>query len=134
MRKTAYTFGTTLPMPLGQARPRAEAALRAEGFGVLTEIDVAATLQAKLGVDISPYVILGACNPPLAHRALQIDPSIGALLPCSVVLREQAGETVIEPMDPRAMLDLVGVPGIEALAIEAEARLRRVVVSLEADA
>lgn len=131
--KTAYTFGTTLGLKVHEARQLVEAALRAEGFGVLTEIDVAATMKAKLGVERSPYLILGACNPSLAHRALQADPSIGALLPCNVVLREDAGQTLVEAMDPRAVMSLVGDPEVEAVAAEAEERLRRVIGSLRAD-
>ncbi len=132
MRTTGYTFGTTLPLPLDQARPRVEAALRAEGFGVLTEIDVAATMRARLGVERTPYLILGACNPALAHRALEADPSIGALLPCNVVLREDGPVTVVEAMDPLAVMALVQLPEVEAVANEAEERLRRVIESLEA--
>ncbi len=132
MMKTAYTFGTTLGLPVDEARPLVEAALRTEGFGVLTEIDVAATLLAKLGVESPPYLILGACNPSLAHRALEADPSIGALLPCNVVLRDDAGETVVEAMDPRAVMGLVANPAVEAVAVEAEERLRRVIESLGA--
>ncbi len=132
MMKTAYTFGTTLRLPVQEARPIVEAALRAEGFGVLTEIDVAATLRAKLNVERSPYVILGACNPGLAHRALEADPSIGALLPCNVVLREDAGQTVVEAMDPRAAMGLVESPEVAAVAVQAEERLRRVMESLGA--
>ncbi|MDL2336007.1 MAG: DUF302 domain-containing protein [Chloroflexota bacterium] len=128
--KTAYTFGITIRLPVHAARPLVEAALLAEGFGVLTEIDVAATLQAKLGISGPPYLILGACNPSLAHRALQADPSIGALLPCNVVLREGAGQTVVEAMDPRALMGLVEDPEVEAVAAEAEERLRRVIASL----
>ena len=130
MLKSAYTFGTRLPLPWQEARPLVEAALKAEGFGVLTEIDVAATLLAKLGIKQAPYLILGACNPSLAHRALQADPSIGALLPCNVVLRDDDGQTIVEAMDPRAVMGLVDNPEVEAVAIEAEERLRRVIGSL----
>ena len=133
MMKTDYTFGIMLRLPVHQARPLVEVALQREGFGVLTEIDVAATMQAKLSVEWSPYLILGACNPSLAHRALQADPSIGALLPCNVVLREEAGQTVVEAMDPRAVIGLVENPEVEAVAAEAEERLRRVIGSLGAD-
>ena len=132
MLKSAYTFGTRLPLPWQEARPLVEAALKAEGFGVLTEIDVAATLLAKLGIEQPPYLILGACNPSLAHRALQADPSIGALLPCNVVLRDEAGQTIVEAMDPRAVMGLVNNPEVEAVAAEAEERLRRVIGSLGA--
>ncbi len=132
MLKSAYTFGGTLRLPVHEARTLVEAALKAEGFGVLTEIDVAATLQAKLGIAQAPYLILGACNPALAHRALQADPSIGALLPCNVVLREDAGQTIVEAMDPRAVMGLVENPEVEAVAAEAEERLRRVIGSLGA--
>ena len=133
MVMTAYTFGTRLPLPWQEARPLVEAALKAEGFGVLTEIDVAATLLAKLGIEQAPYLILGACNPSLAHRALQADPSIGALLPCNVVLRDEAGQTIVEAMDPRVVMGLVENPEVEAVAAEAEERLRRVIASLGPD-
>src|SRR3989304_4544558 len=101
---STYTFTAALQGPIEQVRPLVETALRDEGFGVLTEIDVAATLKAKLDLDWVPYLILGACNPRLAHRALEVDPSIGALLPCNVVLRESAdgSETIVEIMDPIA--------------------------------
>jgi uncharacterized protein (DUF302 family) len=130
---TAYTFGTTLSMSVAQARPAVEAALRAEGFGVLTEIDVAATMRAKLGIDGAPYLILGACNPPLAHRALEADPSAGALLPCNVVLREQDGRSIVEVMDPGAVLGIVHQPAVEAVAADARERLLRVIASLSSE-
>ena len=130
---TAYSFGTTLSIPVAQARPAVEAALKAEGFGVLTEIDVAATMKARLGIDGAPYLILGACNPRLAHRALEADPSTGALLPCNVVLREQDGRTIVEAMDPGAVLGIVHQPAIESVAAEARERLLRVIASLSSE-
>lgn len=132
--RTAYTFGTRLPGALAEVRPRVEAALRAEGFGVLTEIDVAGTMKARLGVDGDPYVILGACNPTLAHRALAADPSIGALLPCNVVLRDDSGGTIVEVMDPQAAMALVDSPDIAAVAAEARERLLRVIHALGGEA
>lgn len=127
-----YTFRTTRAQPIAELRPRVEAALKAEGFGVLTEIDVAATLKAKLGVERPPYLILGACNPTLAHAALEADPSIGALLPCNVVLREDgAGTTAIEVLDPVVALSIAGQPSVLSIASEARERLSRVVEALQ---
>lgn len=129
---TRYTFGITVAQPVAQVKPRVEAALQTEGFGVLTEIDVAATLKAKLGVERLPYLILGACNPTLAHAALEADPSIGALLPCNVVLREdEPGITAIEVLDPVVALSIAGEPSIMPIASEARERLGRVVAALE---
>jgi len=130
---TSYTFGTTVPMSVVEARPIVEAALKSEGFGVLTEIDVAATMKAKLGIDGPPYLILGACNPPLAHRALETDPSTGALLPCNVVIREHGGQTIVEAMDPAAVLGVVQSTAIEPIAREARERLLRVIASLASE-
>jgi uncharacterized protein (DUF302 family) len=124
---TTYTFGVRIAAPFDQARERTDAALRAQGFGVLTEIDVAATLKAKLNVDRPPYVILGACNPPLAHRALTAEPSIGSLLPCNVVIRVDGDATVVEAMDPNAALGLVDDPTVAEVAAEARERLWRAV-------
>lgn len=129
-----YTLSTIVSSPIADLRPRVEAALKAEGFGILTEIDAAATLKAKLGIERSPYLILGACNPALAHRALEADPSIGALLPCNVVLREAADprETVVEIVDPLAALAISGEPEVEPIASEAAERLRRVLAAIAA--
>jgi uncharacterized protein (DUF302 family) len=126
----AYTFAVTLPLPVAEARERAIAALREEGFGVLSEIDVAATLKARLGVDGPPYLILGACNPQLAHAAMEADPAIGALLPCNVVVRAVADGTVVEIMDPAAVLGIAAIPSLAPLGAEARARLLRVAGAL----
>ncbi len=129
--QTSFTFGTRISGSLAHTRPAVEAALRAEGFGVLTEIDVQATLKAKLGVERAPYVILGACNPPLAHRAIEADPAVGTLLPCNVVLREDGPDTIVEAMDPMAALGIVQTAAVHAVAEEAAARLRRAVAAIQ---
>jgi uncharacterized protein (DUF302 family) len=129
---TRFTFGTRVHGSVAEIRPRVEAALKAEGFGVLTEIDVQATMKVKLGLDRPPYVILGACNPPLADRAIAADPSVGALLPCNVVLREDGADTIVEAMDPMAALGLIDTPAIHVVAEEAKARLERVIGTLDA--
>ncbi len=131
MNRTSFTFGTRLAGTIADNRPAVEAALKAEGFGVLTEIDVQATLKRKLDIDRAPYLILGACNPKLAHRAIEADPSVGALLPCNVVLREEGTETIVEAMDPLAALGIVDAPGVQPVAEEATERLQRAISSLE---
>ncbi len=128
---TSFTFGTRMKSDLPSARSAVEAALRAEGFGVVTEIDIKATMRDKLGIERPPYVILGACNPPLAHRALEADPSVGALLPCNVVLRQDGTGTIVEAMDPMAILGIVDLPAIRLVAEEARARLQRVIATLD---
>jgi uncharacterized protein (DUF302 family) len=122
-----YTFGTRVTGSFPDVREGVVAALKTEGFGVLTEIDVAATMKTKLDVDFAPYVILGACNPPFAHRALTTDPAIGALLPCNVVVRSDGGAIVVEAMDPAAVLGLVGDPRVNEVAGEVRARLVRAI-------
>jgi uncharacterized protein (DUF302 family) len=109
---------------------RVTEALAKEGFGVLTEIDVKATLKKKLGIDVAPYRILGACNPQFAHQAIELEPQIGALLPCNVVVREDKGKTRVEIMDPQAVLQLVERPEIAEIATEVRKRLERVIASL----
>jgi uncharacterized protein (DUF302 family) len=130
---TAYTIATRVSGSVASLRPRVEAALKAEGFGILTEIDVAATMKAKLGVDGAPYLILGACNPPLAHRALEAEPSVGVLLPCNVVLRHDGPDTVIEAMDPMAVVGIAKSEEVKQVAAAARERLRQVIASLESN-
>jgi len=127
-----YGFGTVVALSYEQAVERTRAALKDQGFGVLTEIDVKATMKAKLDAEFRPYVILGACNPPLAHRALSADLGIGLLLPCNVVVYDNLdGTSTVEAMDPQAALGLVGNnPAIAEVASEARARLRRAIDAL----
>ncbi len=127
---TPYGFGTTLPVPYEEALPRVKEALKAEGFGVLTEIDVRQTLREKLGAQMEPYIILGACNPQLAHRALEQEPDIGLLLPCNVVVRAEGQGSRIDIADPQAMLGIVGNAQLNTVADEAKQRLQRVLAAL----
>ena len=129
----AYGFGRVIDLPYDEAIERTRAALKEQGFGVLTEIDVKATMKAKLEVEFRPYVIFGACNPPLAHRALSADLGIGLLLPCNVLVYDNLdGTSTVEAMDPQAALSLVGDnPTIAEVASEARTRLRRALDALD---
>jgi uncharacterized protein (DUF302 family) len=129
-----YGFDVRMSCGFDEAVERATAALKTEGFGVLTEIDVKATLKAKIDVDRKPYKILGACNPQLAHQALTADPDIGLLLPCNVVVREEDdGAVTVAFMDPKAVLSLVERSGVEELAGQVRAKLEKVRDQLAAD-
>jgi uncharacterized protein (DUF302 family) len=129
---TPYGFEQRLPgATFPEAIERVTAALQTEGFGVLTNIDVTATLKKKLGVDMPPYVILGACNPSLAHQALSLEPQIGLLLPCNVVVQQTAdGEVVASIADPRAMFAMVDNARMTPIVDDVERRLRRVMRTL----
>lgn len=127
---SSYSFGKTVDSGFEQTLERVTQALAKEGFGVLSDIDVAATLKKKLGLEVTPYRILGACNPQFAHRALEAEPRIGALLPCNVVVRQEAGKTVVDIMDPLAVMQLVGKPEVAKIATEVRGRLDRVLAAL----
>ena len=128
---TQYGFGKTVNASFDAAVEKVMQELQKEGFGVLTDIDVQATLKKKLNHDMPPYRILGACNPALAHRALTAEPSIGLLLPCNVVVRQDdAGKVHAEFMDPNAVLELVDKPEIGQLASEVRQKLERVLKAL----
>jgi uncharacterized protein (DUF302 family) len=129
--KTNFGFGKPINANFDDAITQVTDELQKEGFGVLTEIDVAATLKKKLGEDMPPYKILGACNPPLAHQAVTAVPEIGLLLPCNVLVREDdTGQVHVSFMDPGAVLGLVDVPEVEPLAAEVKERLTRVMDNL----
>ena len=127
-RTTPYGLGVTVRLPYEAAVARVRDALAAEGFGVLTEIDVAATFRKKLGIERPPYIILGACNPPLAHQALELEIDIGLLRPCNVIVyaTPDPSRSVVAALDPEAALELTGRADIAPLAAEVKARLTRV--------
>ena len=127
MLATRYTMSDRTALPFEEAVERVRQELQAEGFGVLCEIDVQATLKAKLGVDREPYMILGACNPPLAHEALEAEPELGALLPCNVIVYQRDGETHISAVDAERMLSIVGNERLALIAADVRRRLADVV-------
>ncbi|MDA8145491.1 MAG: DUF302 domain-containing protein [Thermaerobacter sp.] len=128
----AYGMAVRLQAPYDAAVARAREALKDQGFGVLTEIDVQKTLQEKLGAKFKRYVILGACNPQLAHRAFQAEEEIGLLLPCNVIVYEEGDHSVVAALDPETALGLVGNAALTPIAAEAKQRLRRALDALEA--
>lgn len=131
----SIALSTMLRTSFSDAVQRTREALAQQGFGVLTEIDVKATLKAKLGVDMEDYLILGACNPPLAHRAVSVDRQIGLLLPCNVVVRADPGvenTTIVEAMNPRLLVEVTGEAELEPVADEVTARLQAAIDSLGA--
>lgn len=135
MQENSFTFSTRLPhRELAAYRPGVEAAMKAEGFGIPVEMDMQAIVRDKLGADRKPFLILGGCNPALANRAVDLAPEVGALLPCNVVLRDDGDAVVVEMIDPRAMLGLVGDnAGVAEVAEDARARLLRAMAAIEAE-
>lgn len=133
MHTTRYGLRVDVPLPYDQAVAKTRAALEKEGFGVLTEIDVKATLKKKLDADFRRYVILGSCNPQLAHRALSSEIDVGLLLPCNVIVYEaDGGGSVVSILDPLAMMEFTGNPALDPIAREARERLDRVAAALAA--
>jgi uncharacterized protein (DUF302 family) len=122
-----YGFSRTVTAGYAEVVARVREALKLEGFGVITEIDVRATMKEKLGRDVLPYVILGACNPDYAHQVLEVDPELGLFLPCNVIVYEAANGTRVSAVDPEAMLGLSGNQDLAQIAAEVKARLTRVV-------
>ncbi|WP_107771249.1 DUF302 domain-containing protein [Nocardioides sediminis] len=127
----SYTMSTTITRPYAEVLDATRAALGDQGFGILSEIDLAATMKAKLDVDLPPQVILGACRPPLAYEAIQVDPSIAAVLPCNVVVRSvEEGTTVVEAFDPDAMMGLADDRALDSVAADAKQRLTAALAAL----
>lgn len=127
---STYGFGLKVNLPYAEAVERTKAALKEQGFGVLTEVDIKRTMKEKRGVDFRPYVILGACNPPLAEQALATELDLGLLLPCNVVVYETEGGSIVQAMDPEPVLGLVGNPRLEPIAREVKARLQAALTGL----
>jgi len=131
-KQVSYGIGTKTSLPYAEAVEAAKAALKEQGFGVLSEIDVQATLKEKRGIDFRPYVILGACNPSLAEQAFKEELEIGLLLPCNVIVYEADGGSVIEALDPERALEVAGNERLRPIAAEAKLRLRAAIDSLSA--
>ena len=122
-----YGYGRSVDLPFDLAIGRITETLKEEGFGVLARIDIHEKLKEKLGVDFHKYVILGACNPPVAFQALQLEPNLGLLLPCNVVVYENDGRTIVAAIDAKKMLSIVGNPALEAAAGQINEKLKRAV-------
>ena len=131
MKETNVAFEVISPLPYAEAVTRAREALAREGFGVLTEIDVKATMKAKLGVEREPCVILGACHPPSAHEALTLAPEVGVLLPCNVTVSVEGGRTVVRAMNPTGVMGIIGRPELERVGEHVGAALRRALEACE---
>lgn len=131
MNETKVAFEVASPLSFAKALARAREALAEEGFGALTEIDVQATLKAKLGVEFEPYVILGACHPPSAHRSLTAAPEVGVLLPCNVTVSVEGGRTVVRAMNPESVMGIIGKPDLISIGEHVGAALRRVLEACE---
>ena len=125
-----YTFDRKISGTFEDVVERTIGALKKEGFGVLTDIDVSATMKAKLGLDFRPYRILGACNPPLAHQALEAEDKIGAMLPCNVILQEKANGVEVSAVDPLAGMERIGNPKLSVIANEVAEKLKKVIASI----
>ena len=130
MSVPAYAIGVTLAAPYDEAVPRVKKALKDEGFGVLSEIDVQGALKEKLGIDRGRYLIIGACNPRLAHQALEAEPDLGVFLPCNVIVYEAADGTHVSAIDPIGMLGQVANPVLDQIADEVKQRFTRVIAAL----
>lgn len=127
-----YARTVTLDTTFEEAVTKVKEAFKEQGFGTLTEIDVQATLREKLGTEMEPYLIIGACNPQLAHRALGAVPTVGVFLPCNVVVREHGGRTVVEAMDPDILSQVIADPSLKEIAAEASGRVQAALDSLTA--
>ena len=127
-----YALTISLDLPYDEAVPKVKEAFKEQGFGTLTEIDVQSTLEQKIGVHVERYVILGACNPNLAHRALEVTRDIGLLLPCNVVVREQGDGVLVQALDPAVIASVPGLPELEPVAEEAGRRIRAALDELQA--
>ena len=125
-----YTFDRKIAGTFDDVVARTIDALKKEGFGVLTDIDVSATMKAKLGLDFRPYRILGACNPPLAHQALQAEDKIGAMLPCNVIVQEKANGVEVSAVDPLAGMEQIGNPNLSGIASEVAEKLKKVMATI----
>jgi len=131
MKETDYAFRTELELPYKQTVEKVKEELRVEGFGVLTEVDVERVMSEKLGVKFRPYTIIGACNPPISHRAFNLNLEAGLVLPCNVIIYEQEGKSAVAIADPVTMIGVLGDPRLDEVANEARDRLFRVMERLE---